>query len=126
MDYPSYDSDCDNELDYETADEDGPGPSKRQKLCNSKAKSGAALYKTKYQKCWQQRWPFAVAVKDNPYAFRCTVCNKVISCSHQGERDVSRHADAANHKHNIEIIKKNQRLSFRSTADSQSAQEKVS
>ena len=44
---------------------------------------------------WRQKWPFAVAVRDSPFSFRCSVCNKAISCAHQGERDVSRHADTA-------------------------------
>lgn len=120
-------SEGENDSDYyNTDDEDQPGPPKRLKVDRFKRKRGAAKYKTKFQLRWRQKWPFAVAVRDSPFSFRCSVCNKAISCAHQGERDVSCHADTASHKRNLEVLKQNQRLSFRSTADSQFAQEKVS
>jgi hypothetical protein len=75
----------DSESDpYCTDDEEHPGPSKRQKVNSSKGKRGAALYRTKFQVGWRQKWLFAVAVKNCPHSFCCTVCNKVISCGHQG------------------------------------------
>ena len=103
-------------------EEKQPGPSKRPKV----NKRGAAQYRTKFQAGWLNKWPFAVAVKHDPRSFRCTMCNKVISCGHQGERDLSRHAYTATHKHNVDVIKQNQRLSFKSTQALQSAQEKAS
>ena len=86
---------------YCTDVEECPGPSKRLKVNSSKGKRGAAQYRTKFQIGWRQKWPFAVVVKNNPHSFCCTMCNKVISCGHQGERDLSRHADTATHKHNL-------------------------
>ena len=120
------DQDSDSDPYCTDEDEEGhPGPSKRPRVTSSKGKRGAAQYRTKFQVGWRQKWPFAVAVKNDPHAFCCTVCNKMISCGHQGERDLSRHADTTNHKHNVEVIKQNQRLSFTSSG-SQSVQEKVS
>ena len=119
-------SDVESDPSYSTDEEEHPGPSKRPKVNSSKGKQGAAQYRTKFQVGWRQKWPFAVAVKNDPHSFRCTMCNKVISCGHQGERDLSRHADTATHKHNVDVIKQNQRLSFKSTQGSQSAQEKAS
>lgn len=109
----------DTDSHYNTEDEE-PIPRKKLKLSK-----GGAKYKTRFQASWRQNWPFVVAVKGDPHSFNCSVCNKVVSCGHQGERDVSRHADTASHKHNLESLKRNQRLSFGPTAESQGAQNKV-
>lgn len=57
----------------------------RQKIEAGSSRSGttrkwtcAAVYKTKFQKRWQQAWPFAVPVKD-PHSFHCTTCMKLVS-----------------------------------------------
>lgn len=115
-------SDCYSEDEAE----EQTGPSKRLKLSSSKGMQGAARYRTKFQVNWRGKWQFAFAVKGDPYSFNCSVCNKVISCGHQGERDVSRHANTTNHKQNVEALKQNKRLSFRSAGESQPAQERVS
>ena len=95
-----------------------PCPSKRRKTGSATSSStgrkwsGAALYKTKFQSTWQQMWPFIAPVKDNPHSFRCTVCMKMVSCGHQGERDVARHAESAQHKKCVKAMKNTQPLGF--------------
>ena len=75
--------DDDDEVQY-------PSP-KRKKVESVRKYSGAAIYKSKYQLNWQMKWPCVVPVKGDSYSFRCTVCYKVLSCGHQGEKDVKRH-----------------------------------
>lgn len=40
------------------------------------------------------------AVPGNAHAFRCLVCSKTISCSHQGETDLKRHVNGKHHQDN--------------------------
>ena len=79
--------------DPELEDDLQPGSSKRYKPSLSgggvtRKLSGAARYKTKFQHAWQEKWPFATPVQGDSHSFRCSVCNKLVSCGHQGERDV--------------------------------------
>ena len=64
-------------------------------LASSSASSrkfdGAARFKSKFQPSWTKKWPFITAVPRSPTEFRCTMCDKVCSCAHQGESDVTRH-----------------------------------
>jgi len=62
---------------------------------------GAAVYKSKFQRDWQKKWPCVTPVKDRPHHFYCTPCSKAVSCGHQGEKDVKRHMDSAMHKKNV-------------------------
>ena len=91
----------------------------------SKKYAGAALYHTKYNKSWQQKWPFAAPVKENPSAFHCTVCNKNVSCGHQGEADVVRHSETQQHQKNARSLSSNSKLSFPSTTSAQLLKDKV-
>ena len=87
--------------------EDEPTPSKRMKSSISVKKySGAAVYKTKFKSTWTSKWPFATGVKADPYSYRCNVCDRSLSCAHQGEKDVSCHAESAQHKKNVKSLKK--------------------
>ena len=40
---------------------------------------------------WKKTWPFVSSVPDNPYSFRCNVCDKKLSSGHQGAADVKDH-----------------------------------
>ena len=107
--------------------EDEPTPSKRMKSSISVKKySGAAVYKTKFKSTWTSKWPFATGVKADPYSYRCNVCDRSLSCAHQGEKDVSRHAESAQHKKNVKSLKNVQKLNFLSQKQSETLQEKVS
>lgn len=106
------------------------GPAKRLKTsgsskANTRKWSGAALYKTKFQQTWQKAWPFVTSVKDNPHAFYCSVCMKTASCGHQGERDIVRHADSAQHQKNVRAMKSTQPLGFVSVGATDPLKDKV-
>lgn len=77
---------CDSE------DESQPTQSKKAKF------SGAYKYKTKFKKEWSKTWKFIGPVPGDPYSFRCTVCSKNLSCSHQGIADVKIHISGKNHQ----------------------------
>ena len=100
--------------------ERGEAPSpKRPRVDNtqqgsSKKYSGASIYKSKFQAGWQKRWPCVTPVNNNPHSFHCTLCKKVVSCGHQGERDVTRHIASVQHKRNAEAVKTTHTLSFAS------------
>ena len=90
------------------------GPAKRRRIQEpGRQWSGAAQYKTKFQNTWKQAWPFTAPVNDDLHSFHCTVCMKKVSCAHQGERDVARHAQSAQHQKNAKSMKGTQPLNFR-------------
>ena len=88
----------------------------------SRKKSGSASYKTKFQKSWQKSWPFVAPVKGDVHAFYCTVCMKKVACGHQGERDVTRHKESAQHQSNTKAIRNIRPLSFRPSTSSVNTQ----
>jgi hypothetical protein len=45
--------------------------------------------------------------------FHCTVCNKNVSCWHQGEADVARHSATAQHTSMAKTLKQNSTLTFK-------------
>ena len=92
---------------------------------SSKKYGGAAIYSTKYNKSWQEKWPFAAAVKENPCAFHCTVCKKNVSCGHQGEADIVRHSETQQHQRNAKALSTNSKLSFPSLQATQLLKDKV-
>ena len=57
---------------------------------------GAASYNTKYDKEWESKFPIS-NVNGNPHAFYCIPCAKVLSCGHQGMKDVTDHCDGNTH-----------------------------
>ena len=60
-------------------------------------KSGAKFYKTKFDHQWRKDWPSIKMGKDQ-FHFLCTVCNKHMSCIHQGLFDVKRHVQGSSHQ----------------------------
>ena len=100
----------------DTDSEEGSCATKKQKMDDRGRKwSGAATYKSKFQKVWQQKWPFAIPVKGDPHCFCCTVCAKTVSCGHQGETDVARHVESIQHQRNTKAVKATQKLNFKHT-----------
>ena len=83
--------------------------------------TGAAVYQSGFQACWQKKWPCIKPVKSDPHSFQCTVCFKAISCGHQGERDVSRHIASVQHQRKAKAVKSTPTLSFTTS----SAKDKV-
>lgn len=98
-------------------------PGKRKSIdsgdrCSSGKKfRGAALYNSKFQSSWLKTWPFVQPVKNDPHVFYCTVCRKSVSCKHQGERDIVRHAETAQHRKNAKALESTSRIKFVSTTD---------
>ena len=58
---------------------------------------GYATYRCKFDKEWSKKNPCIQPVKEDPYAFFCTICSKKVSCSHQAFCDVVRHCKTALH-----------------------------
>ena len=96
-DTSSYDTDSD---DHQPS---GPPPTKTRKL------DGAAKYPTKFNPDWTKKWPCIVPA--TKYKFRCTICQCLLSCEHQGEKDVRRHLDGKKHRDIAEALEKQQRIS---------------
>ena len=90
------------------------GPSKKGKG----VLRGAARYNTKFNKTWSKQYECIQDVQNNPYAFLCTVCNKKLSCKHQGETDVTRHIACASHNAFVQQMSSQQRLTFPSSCSS--------
>ena len=105
------DSDTDNEESDHSIESDGPHYKfSKYEYEGDKTKtirrfSGAAVYNSKFQSSWTEKWPFIMCVKENPNSFRCSLCLKTLSCSHQGERDVTRHISSAQHTKNAKSFK---------------------
>ena len=81
------------------------------------------MYKTKFKSTWTSKWPFATGVKADPYSYHCNVCDRSLSCA---IKDVSCHAESAQHKKNVKSLKNVQKLNFLSQKQSETLQEKVS
>ena len=88
--------------------------------------SGAAIYKSKFQVSWKQRWPFIAAVPDNVSQFYCNIWSKKLSCGHQGETDVKRHIESATHISNSNQLKTNCKLISLLQPEKKVLQDKVS
>ncbi len=99
-------------------DQDGDGVTMRRF-------SGAAIYNSRFQSSWSKKWPFVVGVKDNPSTFRCNVCSKTLSCSHQGERDVTRHISSVQHQHRAKSVRNVNTFCFSMDSEKNSIKNKV-
>ena len=90
---------------------------------------GAARHITKFNKAWSKKYECIQAVSNNPHVFLCTriitpmdflctICNKSVSCKHQGEADVTRHITCAAHNALDKQLETQQRLTFHSSSSS--------
>ena len=52
--------------------------------------------------------------------FFCKVCNKDVSITHQGARDIERHAEGKMHQQRVKSGRNQSRLNFGTTSDSDS------
>ena len=59
--------------------------------------AGAAKYKIKFKKDWIVKYPFVSSVTSDKSLFHCNVCNRTLSCAHQGEADLKRHIASDGH-----------------------------
>ena len=47
------------------------------------------------------------------HSFLCNVCNKLVSCGHQGERDVSHHYESTQHQKSAAAVMNTRKLNFK-------------
>ena len=78
---------------------------------------GAATYGTKYDPAWKTKFPCIQPESSDIFSFFCTVCNKKISCKHQGITDVKRHIEGLNHSKLTKEKEKQSTLVFRALSD---------
>ncbi|XP_078538685.1 uncharacterized protein LOC144823755 [Lissotriton helveticus] len=75
--------------------------SQKRQLPSLPKKCGARYYKTKFDMAWIKSGPFKgiiVPIKNDSNFFRCLICEKNVSCSHQGIYDVKRHVSGKAHR----------------------------
>ena len=83
------DSEEDNTDGEVSEDETREPPTKTRNL------HGAAKYRTKFNLDWTKKWPCIRSATN--YKFRCNICQCILSCEHQGEKDVQRHLEGKKH-----------------------------
>ena len=84
--------------DREADDTDSDGREPSSKRSKTTKFSGAFQYKTKFNKIWQNEWPFVSPVPGNQHSFMCTICSKTLSCGHQGAADIRDHISTQSHQ----------------------------
>ncbi|XP_078538683.1 uncharacterized protein LOC144823754 [Lissotriton helveticus] len=75
--------------------------SKKGKAPSLPKKCRTKYYKSKFDVTWIQTGPFKgiiVPVKNDSSCFRCLICEKNVSCAHQGIFDVKRHISGKAHR----------------------------
>ena len=78
--------------------------------------TGAYKYKTKFSESWKWTWPFISSVACDPYRFRCNLCDKSLSCGHQGIADVKDHIATQSHQKLAKSMESQQKLCFTSNS----------
>ena len=77
---------------------------------------GAATYKCKFSSEWTKTVGSFIVKGDNVHSFRCTICNRTISCRHMGLADVQRHVKLDMHTQNAAAMRRQPTLQhFRRT-----------
>ena len=95
--HSSDDADSDNTL------VDSSSKSKKAKL--TRKNHGAAVYRTKFNPQWKDKFPFIAKVPDDNYSFYCNICKRSVKCSHMGIRDVERHVGNQMHVCNVKAAR---------------------
>jgi len=74
--------------------------------------AGAATYGTKFKEDWMNEFSFVIKGHQDPvYSFHCKVCQKDVSCRHQGIADIRRHEKSKGHSDNVAAVLSTSRLS---------------
>ena len=97
-------SDTCSNYEYDSGNE--AGPSKRKKLA----------YKTSFSEEWRKTWPFLKSVPGDSHSFRCTICDKKLSCGHQGISDVKDHVATQSHQKLAKVLATQPKISYPSAA----------
>ena len=77
-------------------------------LTKTRKLEGAAKYPTRFNREWSRKWPCIQEASN--YKFRCTLCQCLVSCKHQGEKDVRRHIEGKRHRENASGLQKQQSI----------------
>ena len=80
------------------------------------ASQGAAKYHSCFQKAWSKEWSFIVAL-NGPHSFHCVICNRDVTCPHQGRADVERLIKSILHESNTKGAEGLCKLPFTSKKD---------
>ena len=75
------------------------------------------MYFTKFDPAWKTKFPCVQPVKKDTFSFLCKVCNKLISCKHQGVKDIKRHIEGVNHCKLAKGADRQSTISFRPSSD---------
>ena len=86
--------------------------------------TGSFLYKTHFSNTWTQQWPCIVGIPGTPTKFRCTACNRALSCAKQGIKDVKDHLETKAHQNNAKQLQKQSTL-IQTCASTQNDTDKV-
>lgn len=97
------------DLDGGETDEGGSEEHSKRKF------QGSAVYSTKYDRRWNEKYPCIQPVKSDPYTVLCTTCLKRLSCKHMGIADVRRHVAGVSHERTAKQMQQQSRLSFPSS-----------
>ena len=73
-----------SEIDSSSDTEIVESPTKTRKL------EGATKYATKFNREWSKRWR-CIQSASVLFKFKCTICECLVTCKHQGEKDVRHH-----------------------------------
>ncbi len=99
-----YQEELGSDTDCESVAE--PGPAKKTKL------AGAFKYRTSFSEEWKKTWPFVSSIPGNPHGFKCNVCEKRLSCGHQGASDVKDHVATLSHQKLAKVLATQPKISF--------------
>lgn len=87
------DSDDTTTKTYLSDSNDLDGSSNPKKAKVTRKNHGAAVYRTKFNPQWREKFPFIDKVSDDIYSFYCNICKRSVKCSHMGITDVERHVN---------------------------------
>ena len=77
--------------------------------------TGAFQYKTSFRNEWRKIWPFIAPVPGLSHEYRCQVCDKNLSCGHQGAADIRDHVSSQRHQALAKSLSTQPKLSFTPT-----------
>jgi hypothetical protein len=107
----TYDSLSGSDNDFNSSASQGPSTSTKSGKSTRK-ESGAAKYKSKFNKAWKKQYPFINEVRNDQHSFYCTVCKRNVKCGHMGISDVQRHITTSMHQRFAKDARSQTTLSF--------------
>jgi hypothetical protein len=106
------DSDDTTTTTYLSDSNDLDGSSNPKKAKVMRKNHGAAVYRTKFNPQWREKFPFIDKVSDDIYSFYCNICKRSVKCSHMGITDVERHVGNQMHIANVKAARGQRTINF--------------